>query len=200
MLFDLNDVTKRSNVTGNELEKAVDGITKNNNFHGLGNYFVEAEKKYSVNAVILTAMCCNESKFVTSELAKTKNNLFGIGARDELKGTSEYGNSYISKKDSIFEAAHRIGCQYLKRDSKASWRYLGGAKDWKSVRSKWSTSKDYNSKIANLAERLEKEIYKSRNKNDYKELYEKEKEKNKVLEKTLEEIKEMIEGIKNDMA
>lgn len=197
MLYNLNDISIQSKVTSFELESAVDRLNKNNKFKGLGEYFIIAESKYNINAVVMTAISCLESKYITSELAELKNNIFGLGANDDLKGSDEYGDFFTSKEECIYSAANRIENQYLKRDSKKSWRYLNGAKDIWSVGYKWSTNPKWGDLVKNLCERIEKEILLIRENNkkdiiDYKKLYEEEKKKNETLKKKLiEEIEKL---------
>ena len=195
MLFNLYDLTEKSSVSGYELEMAVDSLNSKNGFYGLGNYFITAERKYNVNAVILTAICCLESAYATSELAKKKNNLFGLGANDSLEGSVYFGEYYATKEECIYSAAHRLGCQYLKRDSKKSWRYLDGKKDIWAVGKKWSSNPQWGDSISDISERLEKEILKFRAKDkkpDYKRLYE-DSEKDRILANgKLNKIKEIL--------
>lgn len=47
-----------------------------------GNYFINTQNNYGVNAVLMMAIGMNESARGTSDLAKSKNNLFGLNAID----------------------------------------------------------------------------------------------------------------------
>ncbi|AKM20445.1 Putative endo-beta-N-acetylglucosaminidase precursor [Geobacillus sp. 12AMOR1] len=57
---------------------------------GKGQAFVEAGKRYGVNALYLAAHAIHESAFGTSRLALTKYNLFGYGAYDDAPFVAAY--------------------------------------------------------------------------------------------------------------
>lgn len=75
-----NIVTMPSGFTSNTFEyifaKIAPGMV------GTGKYFIEAENKYGINSVVLAAICILESGGGTSQIAKEKNNLAGLGAYD----------------------------------------------------------------------------------------------------------------------
>ncbi|HSQ89546.1 glucosaminidase domain-containing protein, partial [Romboutsia sp.] len=50
---------------------------------GTGEYFIKAQSKYGVNASFMIGIAMNESGKGISTLSKTKNNIFGIDARDD---------------------------------------------------------------------------------------------------------------------
>lgn len=51
-------------------------------------YFVDVQNKYGVNAILMMAIGMNESGKGTSDIAKNKNNLFGLNAIDQSPGQS----------------------------------------------------------------------------------------------------------------
>ena len=110
-------------------------------------------------------------------MAVRKNNLFGVDARDSLKGTSQYGRYFDSKEECINYAAHRMGKQYLEKDDSADWRYCNGKKDIWSIGMKWCSKKDWGDKVVDLARRLEEIIigvrddHSDEESENYKELY-----------------------------
>ena len=80
----------------------------NSKLRGTGDYLVKAQKSYGVNAGITLAVAMNESAKGTSNLALTKNNLFGLKAVDSNVGNAttynsvegcinDFAKSYISK-------------------------------------------------------------------------------------------------------
>ena len=162
MLFNSDNITIHTDASADELEVAVTKLKKDNGLIGLGEYFLKAQDDYNVNALILLAIACLESSYGLSDLAVRKNNLFGVDARDSLKGTSQYGRYFDSKEKCINYAAHRIGKQYLEKDDSADWRYCNGKKDW-------------GDKVVDLARRLEEIIIGVRDdhsdEENYKELY-----------------------------
>lgn len=174
-MFDANCISTVSNVTSEELTFAVNKLKKNNKLSILTRYFIDAEKQYDINAVILLAIACLESDYGLSKLAIERNNLFGLDARDSLKGTSNYGKIFKTKEECILHAGHRLGQQYLKEDKNASWRYCKGKKDIWTIGEKWCSKKDWGDKIVNIATRLEDAIkeYNDRmnNEKDYKKMY-----------------------------
>lgn len=195
MLFNSNNITIHADVSANELEIAATKLKKENGFAGLGEYFLKTQVDYSVNALILLAIACLESSFGMSDLAVKKNNLFGIDARDSLKGTSEYGRYFNNKEECIVYAAHRIGKQYLEKDDSADWRYCNGKQDIWSVGMKWCSKNDWGDKVVDLAHRLEEAIigvredHTDEDNENYKELYLELKSKvDKVIE-ILNEVK-----------
>lgn len=60
-----------------ETKAPSDSVLKNT-----GKYFVKAQNKYGVNASYMIGIAMNESGRGTSKLAKEKNNIFGINAKD----------------------------------------------------------------------------------------------------------------------
>ncbi|MGG5460745.1 glucosaminidase domain-containing protein [Clostridium sp. B9] len=58
-----------------------------------GQYFIEAQNKYGVNALTMLGIAINESAWGTSYYARTKNNLFGIGAVDSSPDDAFYFES-----------------------------------------------------------------------------------------------------------
>lgn len=156
-MYDLNDISIHSGITATQLEGAVNALKADNGLKGLGEYFINAENEYNINAVVLMAIACLESGYGTSELAKKKNNLFGLKADDDKRGTDEYGETFDSYEDNINTAAFRLGCQYIVLDPEVAWRYCG-SKKLSDVGRIYCTSKDWASKVANLCERLESNI------------------------------------------
>lgn len=156
-MYDLNDISLHSEASANQLEGAVNALKADNGLKGLGEYFIKAESDYNINAIVLMAIACLESGYGTSELAQTKNNLFGLKADDDKKGTDEYGETFDSYEDNINTAAFRLGCQYIVLDPSVPWRYCG-SKKLKDVGRIYCTSKDWADKVASLCERLESNI------------------------------------------
>lgn len=177
MLFNSDNITIHTDASADELEVAVNKLKKDNALVGLGEYFLKAQDDYNVNALILLAIACLESSYGLSDLAVRKNNLFGVDARDSLKGTSQYGRYFDSKEECINYAAHRIGKQYLEKDDSADWRYCNGKKDIWSIGMKWCSKKDWGDKVVDLARRLEEIIigvrddHSDEESENYKELY-----------------------------
>ena len=159
MLFDVNDISvKAEGIEADDLDKATISLKKDNNLIGTGQYFIDAQEKYDINAIVLLAMACLESGFGNSKLAREKNNLFGIKANDEYKGTEKYGNYFATKEDCVDRAGEKLRKQYLELDKKAPWCYAGGNKDVWSIGEIWSSNPEWGNMIKDLCERLSKNI------------------------------------------
>ncbi len=72
--------------------------------YGEGLTFIDAQNKYGVNAVISFTTAIGESGWGTSDLAKTKNNLFGHNAYDSSVMDSASG--YKTVADGIYRHAY----------------------------------------------------------------------------------------------
>lgn len=64
-----------------------------------GEYFINAQTNYGVNAVLMMAIGMNESGRGTSDIAKLKNNLFGLNAVDA--SSVESASSFATIEDCI---------------------------------------------------------------------------------------------------
>ena len=190
-MYNEYDISIPSGITKEQLNKAVNKLKEGTILSELGEYFIKSENMYDINALILMSIACLESGYGTSKLAANKYNLFGIDARDSLKGTNQYGKAFKSYEECIYYAANRIGNQYLKKDPNADWRYCGGSKDVWSVGQKWCSKNDWGDKVIDIASRLvdniEVEEIDTNDYTDYKEKYFKEKE---VTDKIREILKE----------
>lgn len=69
-----------------------------------GNAFVATQNKYTVNALLMFGLAINESNWGRSDIAKKKNNLFGLNAVDSSPGES--ANTFKSLESCIQEFAY----------------------------------------------------------------------------------------------
>ena len=69
-----------------------------------GEYFINAQNNYGINAVLMMAIGVNESGTGTSNIAMNKNNLFGLNAVDSSPSSSASG--YASVEDCINDYAY----------------------------------------------------------------------------------------------
>lgn len=90
--------------------------------YNLGQAFKDAETQYGVNAVLALAVAINESNYGNSQIAKDKNNLFGLKAYDS--SAAESASSFSSPKESVVDFTKN----YISRGyaDPADWRYFGG--------------------------------------------------------------------------
>ena len=81
--FLFRDLRKPSNYTAEELDKVYSLMNiKGSRLAGKGAIFKEAEERYQINALYLIAQSALESSWGRSQIAKDKNNFFGIAAYD----------------------------------------------------------------------------------------------------------------------
>lgn len=114
-----------SNMTGSMIKTYLNSkssVTTSSKLYNLGESFVTVQDKYGVNAALMMGVAINESSWGNSNIASTKNNLFGHGAVDS---NPYYGaNGYDSAYDSIvFHAEYFVSQWYLNQND---YRYFGG--------------------------------------------------------------------------
>lgn len=81
--FLFRDLSKPTNYTAEELDKIFSVMNiQGSPFAGKGAIFKEAEKRYGINALYLMAHSALESSWGRSQIARDKNNFFGIAAYD----------------------------------------------------------------------------------------------------------------------
>lgn len=113
-----------SNYSASELsrlinQKAGDAGSK---MYNIGEYLVNAQNTYGVNALLMAAVAANESAWGKSSISQNKNNLFGLNAVDSSPGES--ANTFASVEQCIREFAETwMSKQYL---NKTNWKYVGG--------------------------------------------------------------------------
>lgn len=66
----------------------------------MGKYYIQYQNEYGANALLVFGVSANESAFGTSNIAKSKNNLFGHNAVDSDPGLA---NGYSSPQNSIMD-------------------------------------------------------------------------------------------------
>ena len=90
-----------------QLEKMVKGTP----LEGIGEYVLAAEHIYGVNALFIVSLAQHESGNGMSRLARSKNNLFGLGAYDS--SPYESAITYSSKEECIMYFAKMINSRYF---------------------------------------------------------------------------------------
>lgn len=68
--------------TGSQYDSYVTANKSNSVMSKTGNDFVNTQNKYTINSLMMFGVAINESAWGTSNIAKTKNNLFGLDAVD----------------------------------------------------------------------------------------------------------------------
>ena len=86
----------KSNITGADFNNYLMGkgyTAGRSAMYGTGDTFVSAQNTYGVNALLVYALAIQESGFGTSNLALTRNNLFGWNAVDSNPNNASYFGS-----------------------------------------------------------------------------------------------------------
>ena len=110
--FLFRDLRKPSNYTAEELDKVYSLMNiKGSRLAGKGAIFKEAEERYQINALYLIAHSALESSWGRSQIAKDKNNFFGIAAYDTTPYDS--AKSFDDVDKGILGAAKCIRENYI---------------------------------------------------------------------------------------
>ena len=110
--FLYRDLRKPTNYTAAELDKVYSLMNiQGSRLAGKGEVFKEAEKRYQVNALYLMAHSALESAWGRSQIAKDKNNFFGIAAYDTTPYDS--AKSFDNVDKGILGAAKWIRQNYI---------------------------------------------------------------------------------------
>src|SRR6476659_246048 len=111
----------------------------------LGKAFVDAERKYGVNARFLLAAAVHESGWGRSYIARAKHNLFGYNAydRDPLR----FASAYATFAANIDDTARFIKDKYLTRGG----RWWGGQPTLRSMQQFWSSSHSWGVNVSRIA-------------------------------------------------
>lgn len=120
------DMSKPSGVTAADLK-----LITSQGLVGLEQAFVNAEKKYKVNALFLVAIASLES--ANGTICFKPNNMFGYGSK-----------GYPSKEANIYDVADGIGNGYLKPGSG-----LYSGKTISDVNKRYASSSTWDTKVAN---------------------------------------------------
>ncbi|WP_338788267.1 SH3 domain-containing protein [Metabacillus sp. FJAT-53654] len=149
------NLRKPSNVTAEQINSYIANFEKANNkksvFSGKGQTFINVARKYGVNELFFAAFAIHESAYGTSIIAKSKNNLFGLGAYDSAPYDSAY--YFNSVEDNInYEAAY-IRHKYLSPGYfQFNGAYLGDKTGGLNV--KYASDTAWGSKIASHMQKI----------------------------------------------
>ena len=123
--FQFANLNSKTNYTAADINRLYSLMGANDSkLAGKGATFKAAEQKYGVNALYLVAHSALESAWGRSNIAKDKNNFFGIAAYDDTPYTS--ATKYDSVDGGIMGAARWIKERYLHNSGyPANGAYLG---------------------------------------------------------------------------
>ncbi|MFB6175619.1 MAG: glucosaminidase domain-containing protein, partial [Halobaculum sp.] len=86
-----SDLTASAGVTGEELDAAMQEVSPGSPLVGLGDTFVAVEESQGINAIYMAAHAAWESAWGRSNIAQTKNNLYGWRAYDSCPTSCSAG-------------------------------------------------------------------------------------------------------------
>ena len=123
--FQFSSLKSKTNYSAADINKLYTLMGASNSMlAGKGATFKAAEQKYGVNALYLVAHSALESAWGRSNIAKAKNNFFGIAAYDSSPYTS--ATKFDNVDAGILGAARWINDKYLSNSSfPAKGAYLG---------------------------------------------------------------------------
>ena len=114
--FQFSNLKTKTNYTASDINKLYTLMGASNSMlAGKGATFKAAERKYGVNALYLVAHSALESAWGKSNIAKAKNNFFGIAAYDSSPYTS--ATKFDNVDAGILGAARWINEKYLSNSS-----------------------------------------------------------------------------------
>lgn len=134
------------------------GFLKNRGFgtdsvlYNTGESFVQAQNDYGVNALMVFAQACLESNYGTSYYAKSRNNLFGLGAYD-----SNPDNAFSF--ESVYECLELQMGYYLRNYFYANSSLFFGAhygNKGSGISVKYASDPYYGQKISSIAYAIDK--------------------------------------------
>lgn len=97
----------KTNLSAEQLNNRINNVVNtptSSKMYNKAQAFIDAQNKYGVNALVMFGIACNETAYGTSNIAKTKNNLFGLNAVDSSPGQS--ANYFASVEQCINEFAY----------------------------------------------------------------------------------------------
>ena len=149
--FLFRDLRKPSNYTAEELDKIYSLMNiKGSRLAGKGAIFKEAEERYQINALYLIAQSALESSWGRSQIAKDKNNFFGIGAYDTTPYDS--AKSFDDVDKGILAAAKWIRENYIDNGR----TYLGNKSSGMNVL--YASDPYWGEKIASIMMRINSQL------------------------------------------
>lgn len=115
VVFDENDLTKISNLSAQEFQRAVQNVNGAKNMVPYAADLIAAERKYGVNVFFLAGLQAHESGYYTSAIFRKCNNVGGMVAGNSPNKCSvnRRFRSFSSVKESIDFQANLLKKYYL---------------------------------------------------------------------------------------
>ena len=133
------DLIVKSNVTEDQLSNSLyDNLSK------LSSVFIECEKEFGVNAIIISSIAALESGWGKSNLAKENNNLFG------WKNSDGSYKKFDSFSECIYEVSESISKNYLDKNGK----YYSGGTEIDHIAKLYSESEDWKDKVKEIHDQI----------------------------------------------
>ena len=98
------------------------GINKTSKMINTGQYFIDAQEKYGINALFFMSIAINESAYGTSGYAIDGNNLFGYGAVDSYP---DGAHKFPTIQNGIMTVANEVSWGYGDADYQSGYLYYG---------------------------------------------------------------------------
>ena len=153
--FQYLPLRSQSNYSASELNTIVNGrVSSSSQLLNQGTTFVNYQNTYGTNALLMVGIAANESSWGTSNIALTKNNLFGLNAVDSSPGESANYYSNVASCIKDFSETY-LSKQYLNpNDWKCFGAFLGNKASGMNV--KYASDPYWGEKAANMAYALDK--------------------------------------------
>jgi hypothetical protein len=106
-----SDLRNTTDVTGGQLDTAIDAISPGSPLIGLGDTWVDVQNNRTINAIYMVAHAALESGWGESDIAQEKNNIYGFDARDICP--YECADQYASFEQCIRQVMEYVDNEYL---------------------------------------------------------------------------------------
>jgi hypothetical protein len=106
-----SDLKQTANVTGGQLDTAIDAISPESPLIGLGDTWIDVQNNRNINAIYMVAHAALESAWGESDIAQEKQNIYGFDARDICP--AECADEYASFEQCIRQVMEYIDNEYL---------------------------------------------------------------------------------------
>lgn len=106
-----SDLRQPANVTGGQLDTAIDAMSSGSPLIGLGDTWITVQNNRQINAIYMAAHAALESAWGRSDIAQEKNNIYGFDARDICP--RECADEYASFAQCVRQVMEYVDQEYL---------------------------------------------------------------------------------------